>query len=436
MTQHIYNLDWFAGNESVKYPLDSKASCIPTGYEYVPQELLGVITDISFNIPSSLTDEPYLSALTITDDLLTLVICAGSNPLFAFSSTQRSLYTNRYYTLTSFATGCSGVITFGESAKTHRCAYKFADPSQAGFLPSVYHQYMDYPVISVGRKDGASSYQKDIFFRGEGDVKVETGIVGEGDEARQVLYFSLAEGTLNKYIGPCDERPESGTCARSSIEKILCVTPDEDGNIGIEGDGIDIEVKEGQLTLSTNYIVSDICQGDKISTLLPDDYCCEDCQKEEHAEEEDSGCDGKVKAINFNSEVYAEGIAIDYKGLSPVGDDAVELSIPKLSDIMYFQIRVTRPETGGYCQITYGQGQDTVIIRETEAVWDRTYDLQNSDTKAYPNRVEVVIDHCNGDQYLAGDGKHIADSSCNTNPFSASIEFKKCTIEVIKYRNE
>lgn len=433
MTQHIYNLDWYASNESVKYPLDSKASCIPTGYEYVPQELLGVITDISFNIPYNLEGKPYLASLTITEDLLSLVICAGSTPLFAFSSTHRSLYTSRYYTLTSFSTGCSGVIVFGESAKTHRCSYKFASDEQSRFLPSVYHRYMDYPVVSIGRKDGASFYQKDVFFNGEGDVKVEAESVVINGDSVDALVFSLnkPEETLQKYIGSCDCRPESGTCPRGSIESINTVTPDEYGNIVIESDGINMEVQEGQLVLSTDYIVNDICSGDKLSMLIGEDTCCEDCQKEVEVDSS-SGCSGKLKHINFNQDVEGSGIEIDYRGVTAL-DEEVELSVSKLSNSKYFSIMVSRPEEGGYCQITYCSGNETVRIEPTSVTWGQNYSLLNNDTHAYPNWITFTVDHCNGVEYLDGNGR-IKEENSNLEQFSVSIVFKKCTIKQIGYK--
>ena len=437
MTQHVYNLDWYAGNETIKYPLDSKASCIPMGYDYVPQELLGVITDISFSIPNSITD-PYLSALSITDDLLSLIICSDTTPIFALSITQNSLYVNRYYTLTSFVSGCSGVIVFGEAAKMHRCAYKFSNADQAGFLPSVYHSYMVYPVLSIGRKDGVSAYQKDIIFKGSGDVQITTDSVKLNGKSVDALVFSLKEGSLPKYIGSCDGRPESDTCSRSSIEKITCVTPDDNGNIAIEGEDINIEVSEGQLVLSTNYTVKDVCPTDKFNELIAEDYCCDDCQKKEESEDESTGCSGKVKSINFNQDVEGSGIAIDYRGITTEEPGVIPLTISKLSNILYFSIRVSWLDgiDDGYCQITYGDGQSVVTIRRTEVSWDRTYTLYDSDTYTYPNRVEVTIDHCNGSQSLWGDGKKITESNCNTSPFSVNITFKGCTIAAIKYRNE
>lgn len=440
MTQQVYNLDWYASNETVKYPLDSLASCIPTGYDYVPQELLGVITDISFNISNSYTGCPYLAALSITNDLLSLIICVKNivddieviEPLFAFSSTQKSLYTNRYYTLTSFSEGCSGVIVFGEAAKTHRCVYKFSSEEQARFLPAVYHRYLSYPIISIGKKDGASSYRGDIMFKGEGDVKVEAV---QKTPTRGEITFSLNNPTetLQKYIGACDGRPESGTCLRTSIEKINTVAPDEDGNIIIKGAGINIVSVDGSLVLSTDYVVDDVCVKNKMRELIGEDTCCDNCQKAGE-DELQRGCEGKVKSINFSKDVLGEGIEIDYRGVTAINSE-VSLVVDKLTDVKYCSLIVSRPEAGGFCQITYGAGREIVKIKATEVEWERTISLLDVDTHTYPNWITFTVDHCNGVETLSGSGV-IKEENSNLEAVSVNILFKGCTIKQIGYKKD
>lgn len=450
MTQRIYNLDWYASNESVKYPLDSLASCIPTGYDYVPQELLGVITDISFNIPYSIESQPYLASLSITDDLITLIICAGSTPLFAFSSTQSSLVVNRYYDLTSFATSCSGVIVFGESAKTHRCSYKFASATEGGFLPSVYHRYIDYPVVSIGKKDGASAYQKDIFFKGEGDVKVTSEVITIKTQiydtnggisfvhgiSSEMIVFSLdtSEETMQKYLGPCDVRPESGTCSRSSIEKINALIPDESGNISIRGDGINVDTVEGHLLLSTSYTLDDICVKDKFHNLIGLDTCCDTCLPRD--DESIAGCsNGKVRYINFNNDILGSGIEIDYRGVTAL-ENSVSLTIDKLKNLDYFTITVLRPVGSGWCSIDWGGDYSARVSSEAVTWGDDNIPLLDEESEVYPRTITITIDHCSGKQLVIADNKVLVSENL-TPPFGdmdVSISFGiGCSITKIGY---
>ena len=453
MTQQIYNLDWFSSNEMRKYPIDSAASFVPVGYDSVPAGLMGVITDISFSLPSTYESDddtctgiPYLSALSITEDLITLIICIDKlvdenrvvEPLFAFSSTQRSLYTNRYYDLKSFADGCSGVIVFGESAKTFRGSYKFL-ASDAKFLPSVYHKYPVFPVTSLGIQ-GQSEYRGNIILKGIGDIKVDTEEMTIGDYKGKVITVGLdydsSEDTIYKYNGPCDVRPVSGTCARTSIESIGVAFPNDEGNIDIKGDGIYVYMADGQLVLSTDYTLDDICVKDKFNDLIGEDYC--QVQEEEEEEESDTGCGSSPKSVNFSSEVYpasGAGIEITGEGIQPISG-VVQLDIPVLADIQYLSVRVARPEEGGYCKITYGQGQDYILV-ESERITDsvsRSYSMLNTDTHRLPYRVNVVLDRCNGVKRADGDNSEIFSGNTATSNIAVSIELKDCRLESVRYK--
>lgn len=452
MTQQVYNLDWYAGNETVKYPIDSKASFIPTGYDYTPQELFGVITDISFNLSSTLSEEdsqPYLSALTITKDLLSLVINVGDTPVFAFSSTQRSLYINRYYTLTSFVDNCSGVITFGEAAKTHKCSYKFASAAQAGFLPSVYHYSMNYPVTSIGKQNGALKYQKDVLFKGIGDVQVNTDIITVDNQSCKAIVFSLVnpEETSPRYLGPCDKRPESETCTLPSLERINSIIPNGNGNINITCEGLKIKSSPGLLLLSSDYTLDDICVDDRAETMFGEDECCDTCYTDEEGNEIDPPagstpsstiCNGSsVQHINFNTDVFASGIAIDENGITPIeDDDTVYLTINKLSNLKYFSITTSRPKEGGFCAFSIVLGDyplTTVWINPTEVTWNESYTLFDRTTYLYPREVTVEINHCKDIERIFADDREIAGFGHGTERFTIAIRLKRCSITRIAY---
>lgn len=442
MAQQIYNLDWFSSNEAVKYPLDSLASCIPVGYSTMPPELLGVITDISFALPSTIQDEPYLSALTITDDLLTLVICVGDEPLFVFSSTQSQLYIHRYYTLTPFVTGCSGVITFGNAAKTHRCAYKFSSPAESGFLPSVYHKYLTFPVTGIRQQGHISPCIGDVLFKGAGDVKVGVETLTINGSSQKALVFgldySLSDDVISRYLGPCDARPESGTCKRTSIEAINSATP-TNGNIIIRGDGISIDTFDGKMTMSSGYTLDDVCVSDKMDSLIGEDYCTiiyhPELSEEENEEDPNApaNCLSELQHVNFTNQVLGSNISIGVDGLTALGDEEIALTISVLSNLYYFSILVARPEEGGYCRFVYGQGQTAVEIGHDEVTWgNQTISLLRDGS--YPTQVEATVDHCHGEQYIAGAGRLWNENCSLTEIPSVTIRFKKCTIRQIGYK--
>lgn len=445
MAQQVYQLDWFATNETVKYPIDSLATFIPTGYTELPAGLTGVITDISFAIPCTLTGVPYLSALSITDDLLTLIICIQRRPIFAFSITQRSLYVNRYYNLTSFVEGCSGVVVFGSSAKTHRCAYRFASEAESGFLPSVYHRYSIFPVTSIGRIGNATACTGDVVFRGVGDVLVATDTISVGGQRTKALLFGLNKdedvNVLIKYIGLCDGRPESETCRRTSIMSINSLAP-KDGNINIIGVNLDVDTSEGKMTFRSDYKLQDICGGNQVQTV--EDQCDErilEVINEGDAVDSSSSllspCQKPIRKLNFNKDVYGSGISISGGGVSSISG-LVQLDIPVLSDIYYFGCRITRPGVDGLFKVSLDGGTSEYTIDNTHARSKTGIDVSmlNSDTHTYPSRISLSFDHCNGIITVrGGNGDTYFSVNTNTDKInSIAIELADCTLEYGEYR--
>lgn len=442
MTQQVYQLDWFATNETVKYPIDSQASFVPIGYDSVPAGLMGVITDISFAIPSTLEGTPYLSALTITDDLISLIICIDDRPIFAFSSTQRSLYSGRYYNLTSFCLGCSGVIVFGEAAKSLRCAYRFTS-QDAAFLPTVYNRYTVFPVTSISRVGNATTCTGDILFKGSGDIKVETSSINVDGERSKAIFIKLNTeinpDVLSKYLGPCDGRPESETCRRISVEAINGATP-VNGNIVFIGKGIYINTTEGGMTLSTDYKLEDICLQDKMVQLIAENKCLikKDEEQEESietdpesSEEETSDCDSSPLKINFSKDVYGSGIEISNKGITPLSG-AVHLSIPLLEAKRYVGLRVTRPSESGYFKLVT-EFEEVIIESLGVRINGQKY-LFEENQRGLPARVAIQIDYCNSRIRV------IANKDVFTREVSRDLirsvkpELKDCYLEYVEYK--
>lgn len=443
MAQQVYNLDWFATNETVKYPIDSESSFVPIGYDEVPSGLLGVITDISFAIPSTVTETPHLSALTITDDLITLIICAGNQALFTFSSTQRSLYTGRYYDLVSFHPGCSGVIVFGQGAKTNRGAYRFTVQGNSDFLPSVYHRYSVFPVTSIGRVGNATACTGDVLFRGSGDVKVEVDSIRGSDKAILIgLDTDVNPDVLKKYLGPCDGRPESETCRRISIETISGAIPVA-GDIVFVGNGININTKEGYMSLSTGYKLDDICIKDKMVQLIAENKCLVKDKKEEDEEESEEentetpteepvlDCDSDPLKVNFNRDIFGSGIEISNKGITPLSG-AVYLSIPVLEAKRYVGLRVTRPEEGGYFKITTNY-EEIVVENLSVRVNGQEY-LFEETRNGFPARLAVQIDYCNNRvRVIANNNVFVMDSEHDLVE-EVTLEIKDCYLEYVEYK--
>ncbi len=369
MPQGIYNLDWFAHNETIKYPIDSKASFVPDGYDTLPSGLMGVITDIS--ICSTSTTHPYLSAITITDKMVTLVIAleykgnTSGHAYLIFSDLQENITPGRYYNLIPRGFRMlNGVICFGSGIKNHYCSYKFSSPAQSGFLPAVCHHY-EYPVRSFTTM---MLNANDLVF---GDVKfnVSSNIVAKIEEIRpqvgedgepmdpvKAITFSLNTelgiDELEKYLSICDARPENYSFPDKGIQSIGGATPDENGNVNIVFEDIHADSDSTGITiLSTDYALEDIC-GDDRPPLEGEDECPYPPYLPESEEEESSetpegtdDCHYIVKKLNLSKDVYGSGI--EYRGgvgVRNISDNGtVNLDIPSLRNLKYFSIKVRFP---------------------------------------------------------------------------------------------
>lgn len=379
MPQGIYNLDWFAHNEAIKYPIDSEASFIPDGYDTLPSGLMGVITDIS--ICSSGESQPYLSALTITDKMVTLVITvtypsSSRQGYLIFSDIQDNIVPGRYYNLMNRGLRfLHGVICFGSGVKNHYCSYKFSSPEQSRFLPTTCN-YFDYPVteLMVDTESDDSPFG-DIKFDLSSNIvaKIEeiTPQNGEGAEPIEpvkAITFSLNTDfgidEIEKYLSICDARPENYSFPNKGILSIGGATPDENGNINIVFEDIHANSDSTGITiLSTDYALEDIC-GDGRPPLEGEDECPYPPYIQDDPEDEEEpivieGCAGNLANISFKRDVFGSGISISNQGITVADeiDGNVSLSIPKLTNIHYCSVSVSynptdfTVNTTGYAKI-------------------------------------------------------------------------------------
>lgn len=429
MPQGIYNLDWFAHNETIKYPIDSLASFVPDGYDTIPSGLMGVITDIS--LCSTFSMQPYISALTITDKMVTLVITlegVGQHTrqgYLIFSDVQENITPGRYYTLISKGyVAMSGVICFGSGIKNHYCSYKFSSPEQSGFLPSVFHRY-EYPVRTfltpminpdgLVYSDIKFSVSPNIVAKYE-MIQPQEGKDGEPMEPVKAITFSLntelGVEELEKYLSICDARPENYAFPDKGILSIGGATPDENGNVNIVFEDIHADSdSEGVTILSTDYALEDIC-GDDRPPLEGEDECpyppyLPETEEEEPEEtpEGTEDCHYTIKKLNLGKDVYGSGI--EYKGGVGVRTltDAhtTNLDIPALRNLKYFSMKVRFPTGANFVEFC------KVNLRDSGGLHT------------------CVIDP----EYISFDGNKVDGVRNNSRYKGANIVFNACTHTVV-----
>ena len=261
MPAEVYNANWFAGNLVRHYPLDSKASCVDDNGKYLDDT---IITDISISYPLSIQGICYVSAVHVTENLVSIVLSIGTVAVAA-CCIQRPVSIGRYYTLDSLVDGVTGLISIGVEAHTSTGKWTFSDPTASAVLDKCCNPYADATLKSIGRKYDEDPLTGDILFTAGSDLNLtveEITIYGVKQKAMFIgLDFSEDKETmLRKYLTECDIRTEMDTCSRKFVSAITTAIPNCMGNIELVSDDLTIQtLADGLIAISSPYKLSDMC---------------------------------------------------------------------------------------------------------------------------------------------------------------------------------
>lgn len=256
----IRNLHWYDRNEGTKYPLDDQSTAVDDKNKFLPSN---IVVDVNLRWPAHLGDYAYLSAVSVTETLVTVVILAayalddsGVSPL-AVLSVPRPVDQNRVYALLPQVPGVGGWIVFGPGVEDTPYMGRFSRPRQSRLAPRAASRYRPLPVSSV-QAIGADSKltgvvrlsaltpleiakeQREIegVTRDCVVVRLVDGAGADGypvpSQAAEITGYK-EQSTFKDFAGPCAGRPESGTCGDPQpIESINGIVPDCDGVLSIE----------------------------------------------------------------------------------------------------------------------------------------------------------------------------------------------------------
>jgi hypothetical protein len=262
------NPDWYALNCTRPYPIDDGASCVDDEGRFLPTD---IIADLCLSWPVELGRHAYLSAISITDKVVTLVILAATDlvsatcvPL-ATINLVRPFDKFRLQTLMPLQDAVAGWVVFGDgidneipytarftlpsqSYFTRRSAKSFRTPTISG-VRVFYGPAPCYGLVSLvaGSDMEIVSGCREFFYdAGTLNSQIEGGgceLDPDNPEARgyQVAVLQLKDtgqqadrNVLQIYQPSCNKAPESGECDLPPIEFLGPVAPDCDGNITIE----------------------------------------------------------------------------------------------------------------------------------------------------------------------------------------------------------
>jgi hypothetical protein len=293
------NADWYAANEGRAYPLHDAATLADDGGTLLPSD---VIADLHVKYPREYGNFAFLSALSVTANLITLTLEAADDldnpgafrPLAAVS-VPATVPVRRHVPLLAQSDGVGGWIVFGKGARD-RAGYRGRFTPRNGLLsPRAARPYRALPVTGI--RDGKAGQlltgivrlrvDPPLYCRAEdrviGGITRKAVVIGllsgqDGenflpaeDETQQASVFS-------RFAGPCAGRPESRNCGEPQpVEFVNTVGPDCDGQITLDFRGCAkaSPVEDGHgIVLECNLGLEETCPPDNLPDelgSLPDD---------------------------------------------------------------------------------------------------------------------------------------------------------------------
>lgn len=265
MPSGVLNANWFASNLVRKYPLDSNASCIDDNGNYLPDD---IIVDLHISYPDNLGTTCYVSAVNITEQLISIVISVDNTSVAAICIPRpSSMY--RYYTMDSLVDGVVALIAIGLDSISTTGHWVFSNKYNSAILPRCCNIYSSISVLSLSRPSDAEPLTGDILLTAGNDLAFTIDEAFVDNEKRKVVFLGLDTITknpdeiLSSYITKCQVSTEMDTCKRRTIIGLSTAIPDCSGNIDIISDDIEISSPgDGIITFSSDKKLPDICKNE------------------------------------------------------------------------------------------------------------------------------------------------------------------------------
>lgn len=280
----IRNQNWYNLQATRRYPLDDKTTGEDDSGVPIRDD---IIVDCHIRYPDNVGKYLFIQGINVTPSLVTVVIGAADDldatncPTVAAVTVEKPAARNVNEPLTAFVPGLSGWIAFGPGIDTAFVG-RYSTPRQTFIGLRNARPYAPLPIPSLG-KDTVAEYLQGIV-----NIVAESPVTAtyyqnytlpkydpETDETNtlpvQAIVFSTDAPTAQFnpqtfFLAPCSQRPESGTCNKTPLERINGIEPDcETGNINLvfrgglnglpfeECGGIDILTDLG-LTLVCNRV--------------------------------------------------------------------------------------------------------------------------------------------------------------------------------------
>ncbi|NBT75276.1 MAG: hypothetical protein EBT15_04765 [Betaproteobacteria bacterium] len=282
----IRNQNWYNLQSTRRYPLDDLSSGLDDAGVFIRDDIL---VDCHIRFPNTLGKYLYVQGLTVSAGIVTAVFgvvddlkATAGQTICAVSVPQPiTPYVN--YSVTALVPGVSGWVAFGPGTDTAFTG-RYSTPKQTVIQPRNARPYRPLPIPTLGKIHLGTALQGVVNLVGSSPVTAQYETIEYENKTYPAIVFrldaALVTGDYNPlalFLGPCGQRPESGTCPKTPIETINGVAPDCNGNINIVFDGFnDINFANcGGADIVTDTSLKAVCDANKPKRPQEfKDLCC------------------------------------------------------------------------------------------------------------------------------------------------------------------
>jgi hypothetical protein len=248
----IRNQNWYDLQSTRRYPLDESSTGEADNGNTIRDDIL---VDCHLRFPSTLGQYAFVQGITVTPNIVTVVFGAAETPaattttILASVTVAQPVTANVHYDITGIFPGIAGWVVFGPGLDTGFVG-RYSTPAQALISPRCARPYRPLPVTTLSKENLATTLQGIVKLVGQEPVTAKYEVHDIDGVTSPAIVFRLegeiqAQNPLSYFLGPCGQRPESGTCPKPPLATINGVAPDCAGNINLVLDGFtSYEIRE------------------------------------------------------------------------------------------------------------------------------------------------------------------------------------------------
>jgi hypothetical protein len=286
----IRNQNWYNLQSTRRYPLDDISTGVDDVGAFIRDDIL---VDCHIRFPSTLGKYLYVQGLTVSPGLVTAVfgvandIDAITGTTICAISVMKPVTPYVHYSVKDIVPGVFGWVVFGPGVSDNFSG-RYTTPKQTLLQPRSARAYRPLPIPTIGKLGVGSALEGIVRLVGAEPVSATYEVIdadGDGNPDSPAIVFRLSSldisadyNPLASFLGPCGQRPESGTCAKTPIETINGVSPDCNGNIDITFADFSYRPFEtcGGADIVTDVSLAAVCEANK--PKKPQEYndlCCD-----------------------------------------------------------------------------------------------------------------------------------------------------------------